>query len=244
MSKRGALRYHPCEVYWRKMLGIRVRPGKLLFLLAALMPIVALPILMPLGVDVFARSGATLLRSWALRLPVSIAFAGELPFELDVPLASANTMIMSESARRGSVVRAEVRPRADERRNGPAGRKVVRRIYIGPSLVRRAVPASGRPSAAWTTSANGAASCQRSDEHPAGLLITNPGALAGTIEEGDVLCEAEGRSLTSFEALVSIVSRRYEQGAKIVSGRLWRRGEIWTITVEPGWITESPRSGQ
>jgi S1-C subfamily serine protease len=148
------------------------------------------------------------------------------PAPADVDVLAAVSDIDSEPRQSAALV-AERRQRTAPRDNGIAARRGARRIHVGPDLVRRAIPASGRPAASWT---------DRGADHPAGMMIASPGALAGTIQPGDIVFEAEGRSLASFEQLVAIVGQAYQKRAKIVSGRLWRRGEAWTITVEPGWM--------
>jgi hypothetical protein len=107
---------------------------------------------------------------------------------------------------------------------------VVRRarpsIFVGPDSVQRAVPAPGRPTSSWTN---------RTSEHPAGLLIQSPGALTGVIEPGDILVEAEGQPLGSFEQLLVTVRQAYDRRAKRLSGRVFRKGDMVALTVEPGW---------
>jgi hypothetical protein len=99
-------------------------------------------------------------------------------------------------------------------------------VFVGPDSIKRAIPVTGRPTSAWT---------DRTVEHPAGLLIQSPGALRGVIEPGDILVEAEGQMLGSFEQLLATVRQAYERRAKRLSGRLFRRGDMVPVTVEPGW---------
>jgi len=99
-------------------------------------------------------------------------------------------------------------------------------VFVGPDSIKRAIPTSGRPTSAWT---------HRTPEHPAGLLIQSPGALAGVIQPGDILVEAEGRAIGSFEELVVTVKEAYERRVKRLSGRLFRKGDLVPVTVEPGW---------
>jgi hypothetical protein len=99
-------------------------------------------------------------------------------------------------------------------------------VFVGPESIQRAIPAPGRPTSSWTN---------RTAEHPAGLLIQTPGALTGVIEPGDILFEAEGQPLGSFEQLVITVKQAYERRVKRLSGRIFRRGNLVPVIVEPGW---------
>jgi len=99
-------------------------------------------------------------------------------------------------------------------------------LFVGPDSIQLAIPVAGRPTSSWTN---------RTGEHPAGLLIQSPGALRGVIEPGDILVEAEGQPLGSFEQLLATVRQAYERKAKRLSGRLFRKGDLVTLTVEPGW---------
>jgi hypothetical protein len=206
----------------------------LLWVLAVVVPIVLVPGVSSLSVGFFARRGAALLSSVASRVaaaPLARASMFE-PAPADVVLAAVSDV--DSEPRQSAALVAERRQRTAPRDNGIAARRGARRIHVGPDLVRRAIPASGRPAASWT---------DRGADHPAGMMIASPGALAGTIQSGDIVFEAEGRSLASFEQLVAIVGQAYQKRAKIVSGRLWRRGEAWTITVEPGWIAAGGPKG-
>jgi hypothetical protein len=214
------------------MVDRRARSRKLLVgALAVIVPIVLVSFAMSLSVGYFARRGAAILYGLGSRVPgPALAVAGMLdaaPTGLEM---FASVSDVAPVAPESALVAVDAGHRSSLRAKVVAARRGARRIHVGPDLVRRAVPASGRPSASWT---------DRTDDHPAGMLIMNPGALAGTIQAGDVVFEAEGRSLASFEQLVAIVGQAYQHRAKIVSGRLWRRGEPWTITVEPGWTTNA-----
>jgi hypothetical protein len=116
--------------------------------------------------------------------------------------------------------------RAGTDRVNPSRAPRPRRIFVGPEMIRRAIPPSARPRSTYT---------DRTGDRPSGMLIQSSGALSGTIVPGDVLFEAEGRPITSFEQLVSIVGQAYQRKAKYLSGRLYRKGETWAVTVEPGW---------
>jgi S1-C subfamily serine protease len=202
--------------------------------LAVVVPLALVPVLASVSVGFLARRGAALLWSLGTKVPrPSLALEGALestPSEVWLPTFSDDPT----GARQSAVVRAaEPRARSGFHPESVTARRGSHRIHVGPDLIRRALPASGRPAASWTN---------RTQDHPAGMLISNPGALSGTISVGDVVFEAEGRSFESFEELVAIVGQAYQRRAKIVTGRLWRRGEPWTLTVEPGWVTQAPRA--
>jgi hypothetical protein len=108
----------------------------------------------------------------------------------------------------------------------PGMRRARPNVFVGPESIQRAIPLTGRPTSAWTN---------RTPEHPAGLLIQSPGALAGVIEPGDILIEAEGQAIGSFEQLIVTVKQAYERRVKRLSGRLFRKGDIVPVIVEPGW---------
>jgi hypothetical protein len=99
-------------------------------------------------------------------------------------------------------------------------------VFVGPDSIQRAIPMTGRPTSSWTN---------RTSEHPAGLLIQSPGVLRGVIEAGDILVEAEGQALSSFEQLIVTVRQAYERRVTRLSGRLFRKGDLLPVTVEPGW---------
>jgi S1-C subfamily serine protease len=109
---------------------------------------------------------------------------------------------------------------------GATARRTRPSVFVGPDSIQRAIPSESRPTSSWTN---------RTAEHPAGLLIQSPGALSGVIEAGDILVEAEGQALGSFEQLLVTVKEAYERRAKRLSGRLFRRGDLVAVTVEPGW---------
>jgi hypothetical protein len=202
--------------------------------LVVALPLALVPVLTSFGVGFFARRGAAILGTLASRVPApGFVLAGALdaaPADLEWFAAASDPTSPPRS--NAAIVATEPRRRSAPQRDGVAGRRGAHHVHIGPDAIRRAVPVTGRPRAAWTN---------RSEDHPAGMLISNPGALAGTIQPGDIVFEAEGRSLESFEQLVAIVGQAYQRRARIVSGRLWRRGEPWTLTVEPGWAVDTPK---
>jgi S1-C subfamily serine protease len=149
-------------------------------------------------------------------------------------LASASIPLASEPLRRAGEIEtpvpagpliASAPPNADE--STPAPRRHKREVlYFGRELIARAIPVASRPTGAVVAATR---------EHPAGIVIRRTGVLAGKLHAGDVLIEAEGAPLTGFETLVSIVGHAYDVRARTISGKLWRRGEVLGVVVEPPW---------
>jgi hypothetical protein len=186
--------------------------------LAMVAPFAILPPLTAWSADHLAKVGAARLRTLSSGLELvlgaveeSKADAGDLGDVAAAGAVSSPTFTtMWSSGERASVPRAR-RPH---------------RIFVGPDMIRCAIPTSARPRATWT---------DRSGDRPAGMLIQSPGVLAGTIVPGDVLFEAEGQPIASVENLVAIVGQAYQRKSKYLAGRLYRKGETWPVTVEPGW---------
>jgi hypothetical protein len=186
--------------------------------LAMVLPFALLPPLTAWSTDRLAKAGAARWRTLSSGLEVMLG-AEECPSEGRDPsddLAAA--VDLAPPAFTISRVRGE-------RASVPRARRP-HRIFVGPDMIRRAIPASARPRSTWT---------DRSGDRPPGMLIQSPGVLSGTIVPGDVLFEAEGQPIASLEQLVAIVGQAYQRKSKYLSGRLYRKGETWAVTVEPGW---------
>jgi hypothetical protein len=183
--------------------------------LALVLPLAILPPLSAWSADRLAKSAAQKWRTLSSGLELAFAAAR---VETDPVVEVA----VAEEAPSPALTVA----RANSDRTGPPHARHPRHIFVGPAMIRRAIPPSARPRSVWT---------DRDGDRPSGMLIQSPGALSGTIVPGDVLFEAEGRPITSFEQLVSIVGQAYQRKAKYLSGRLYRRAETWGVTVEPGW---------
>ena len=205
---------------------------------AAAIPFVLVPAALAWSVGPIARTGArwchvacdvlSFRREEAAVAPIEERAAGapaESPADGDTPADHASFAPSTSGFRTPS------RPsEASRSRPTAAKRQVARRsssnVFVGPDSIQRAIPVAGRPTSAWT---------HRTPEHPAGLLIQSPGALGGVIEPGDILVEAEGQPLGNFEQLLVTVRQAYERRAKRLSGRLFRKGDLVPVTVEPGW---------
>src|SRR5690349_13828222 len=117
--------------------GVRVSK---LWLRAALVvvPIVAVPVMAPLSVGFFAHRGAALLYGLASHVPSGVlASAAEQPVELD---SFAGMFDAEPSVHESAVLLAEHHSRSGPREKSVGARPRAHRIYVGPDLVRRAVP--------------------------------------------------------------------------------------------------------
>jgi len=71
-----------------------------------------------------------------------------------------------------------------------------------------------------------------SAEHPAGLLLGGVSALGVGLQDGDVLTEAAGQKATSVAMVVGLVLAARSRQASVISGRFYRGGVAFLLTVE------------
>jgi hypothetical protein len=211
----------------------------LALLVAAAIPFAILPQGLAWSVEPLARVGARWCSAIMPGLPSADPTPANGPSRENVatgPLAPANDggtaapaelRAPSRSALRASGHRLSTVsiPRSMSAKR-VAGRGASSSIFVGPESIQRAIPVSARPTSSWTDS---------TAQHPAGLLIQSPGALVGLLEPGDILVEAEGQPVSNIEQLLVTVRQAYERGAKRLSGRLFRNGDLVRLNVEPGW---------
>jgi S1-C subfamily serine protease len=69
-------------------------------------------------------------------------------------------------------------------------------------------------------------------EHPAGLLLGGVSALGIGLQDGDILTEAAGQKATSVAVVVGIVLAARSRQASEISGRFYRGGVPFLLTVE------------
>jgi hypothetical protein len=208
---------------------------------AATLPFILLPVGLTQSVGPLARVGA---RWFNLLLPDLSSPVDSrhnaAPSHAIAPAVSADPSTDEQAPpfnERHAPSPSGLRARSDRRENASLsgsiaaqraapGRRARANVFVGPDSIQRAIPVAGRPTSSWTS---------RTLDHPAGLLIQSPGALTGVIEAGDILVEAEGQPLGSFEQLLATVRQAYERRVKRLSGRLFRKGDLVPLTVEPGW---------
>lgn len=71
-----------------------------------------------------------------------------------------------------------------------------------------------------------------SPQHPAGLLLGGVSALGVGLQDGDILTEAAGQKATSVAQIVGLVLAARSRQASVISGRFYRGGVAFSLTVE------------
>jgi len=114
---------------------------------------------------------------------------------------------------------------ADSKRSRPARPRPAPKQGIRISSAQVLALASRRamPSAVFVKS---------SPEHPAGLLLAGVSALGVGLQDGDILTEAAGQKATSVAQVVGIVLAARSRQASEISGRFYRGGVPFSLTVE------------
>jgi len=133
--------------------------------------------------------------------------------DADVEPALGAAPGMHGAALDGKSARKPVRPRVTPK-NG---------IRISSAQVLALAARRAMPSAAFV---------KASPEHPAGLVLGGVSALAGRLQDGDVLTEAAGQKATSVAQVVGIVLAARSRQASEISGRFYRAGVPFLLTVE------------
>jgi len=103
------------------------------------------------------------------------------------------------------------------------GAGAVRGIRISSAQVLALAARRAMPSAVFVK-ANG--------QRPSGLLLSGVSALGVGLQDGDVLTEAAGQKATSTAAVVGVVLAARARKAPEISGRFYRGGVPFSLTVE------------
>ncbi len=69
-------------------------------------------------------------------------------------------------------------------------------------------------------------------QRPAGLLLSGVSGLGVGLQDGDVLTEAAGQKVSSVAAVVGLVLAARARQASEISGRFYRGGVPFSLTVE------------
>ena len=78
----------------------------------------------------------------------------------------------------------------------------------------------------------GANPVRASGDHPAGLQLRGVSALGVGLEDGDVLTEAAGQRASSVATVVGVVLAARARHSSEISGRFYRAGVPYVVTVE------------
>jgi S1-C subfamily serine protease len=100
------------------------------------------------------------------------------------------------------------------------------------AAVRRGIRPSASPVAATA-------------HHPAGLVVTGWSAAGAGLVDGDIITSVGGRTPSAVEDVIAAVAGAYKAETYAVSGRVWRNGETFPVTVElpiPGNSANKPRA--
>ena len=73
-------------------------------------------------------------------------------------------------------------------------------------------------------------------QRPAGLLLSGVSALGVGMQDGDVLTEAGGQKVSSVATVVGIVLAARARQASEISGRFYRGGVLFSLTVEQPYL--------
>lgn len=185
------------------------------------MAFVALLILMLPALAVSAWSGACADR-WGIGIAAwLVALTPTLPAspEQEASAESAEQEFSSDGAPTVRLVAADskhsraARPRATPKQG----------IRISSAQVLALASRRAMPSAVFV---------KASAEHPAGLLLGGVSALGVGLQDGDILTEAAGQKATSVAQVVGIVLAARSRQASEISGRFYRGGVPFSVTVE------------
>ena len=90
-------------------------------------------------------------------------------------------------------------------------------------VVRAAVERGIRPSASPVAA---------TEDRPAGLIVYGWGAAGAGFADGDIITRVGGRDATSVDDVVIAVAGAYKTKSHVVSGQIWRNGQVLAVTVQ------------
>lgn len=221
--------FHPCPVPSRQPsdetspgVAGQTIPKRLVFmrrasLLALLVaPLVALPPITRVLVD---RAAPTLANIVTTNLDRAFGWRSVRSPESAVPVI-AERVLPSEADTFSET------PIAERRSVQPSPQQRHRGVMVRADAVVRAVRSGGRPS-----SVPAPASGQR----PAGLSLVGVSRFGTGLHDGDILTNVGGTAATSEGLVIGIVAGAISQGAKVITGVVWRGDQRIDVAVEiPG----------
>jgi hypothetical protein len=194
------------------------------------------------------RLSPKLLAPWALALPFIVAPAfGHALVETSArsfartllvitrPLAAADAAPVDASSELDSEAEAAIVDQPGDVPGlaaGKAGAKLrsavqPASIFVSQATVLRLAQSTARPQGNFVGAASG---------RPAGLRLTGVAALGIGVQDGDILVEALGITPRSPGQVIGAIIEARAQHLRFLSGKLWRHGKIFSITVEQPYL--------
>lgn len=169
----------------------------------------AAPIATRAAVDPLVRHATAWLSALANHLPRS------------QPPEAANEVVEHELRRADRESPETPRPTRNTGRKPdakPVGGILVRRAAVR-AAVKRGIRPTGSPVSA-------------SGDRPAGLVVHGWGAAGVGLADGDIITRVGGRTPASVDDVVIAVAGAYKSRSPVVSGQIWRNGQVLAVTVE------------
>jgi hypothetical protein len=116
-------------------------------------------------------------------------------------------------------------------KNKPAPPSTAGALFVSRAKVLALAQSAARPQGSFVP---------QTIDHPAGLRLTGVGGLGIGVSDGDILIEALGVTPRSAGQIIALVLQARAQKVPVLSGALWRRGQILRITVEQPYLGEQP----
>jgi hypothetical protein len=123
--------------------------------------------------------------------------------------------------------RARVRSRAPVKPGPPAA------LFVSQATVLRLAQTSARPRGSFVA---------ETADHPAGLLLSGVAGLGIGVRDGDILVDALGAIPRSAGQVIGAIIEARAKQARYLSGRIWRQGQTFAITVEQPYVPAPPAS--
>jgi hypothetical protein len=100
-------------------------------------------------------------------------------------------------------------------------------IFVSKATVLKLAQSTARPQGVFVT---------ETLQHPAGLRLSGVAALGIGVQDGDILIEALGITPRSPGQVIGAIIEARAQQARFLSGKLWRQGKTFGITVEQPYL--------
>jgi hypothetical protein len=191
-------------------------PRRLSLVCLILTPLIAFPIITRVLADHLAPAMAQVVTTNLARL-----FAWR-----EIAEPEENTEEFAEPKSPGFPQEAFVEPNETAPSSAQTAKKKHRGILVRTDAVVRAVQSGGRPSSSPAPA---------SGTRPAGLSLVGVSHFGTGLRDGDILTSVGGTPATSEGAVIALVAGAISQGAKVITGVVWRDNQRLDVAVEiPG----------